>query len=136
MYRLADHQTSVQDEQKDNGVELENGTLGNDTKGNVLMSPALGHPVSHKRRNRQSCGDRGAFEVLRLSSLVLGQNSHCNVETSQAGKAAEDEEGQEEVVKRGANTNGECGGGRRKPEGNLCTRMERLVRGFHPEDCI
>lgn len=136
MYRLADHQTSVQDEQQDNRVELENGILANDTKGNVLVSPALGNPVSHKGGNRQSCGDRGAFEVLRLSSLVLGQNSHCNVEPSQAGQAAEDEEGQEEVVKRGANTNGECGGSGRKTEGNLRTRITRLVGGFRIDHCI
>lgn len=64
VYRLADHQASVQDEEKNNGVELEDSTLTNDAKGNVLMSPALGHPVSHKGGNRKSCGNRGAFKVF------------------------------------------------------------------------
>lgn len=64
MYRLADHQTSMQDKQEHNGVELENSTLPNKAEGNVLMSPALGHPVGHKGGNRQSCGDRSAFKVF------------------------------------------------------------------------
>lgn len=127
MYRLADHQTSVQDEEQDNGMELENSTLSKNAKGNVLMSPALGDPVGHKGGNRQGSGDGSAFEVFRLSSLVLGQNCHSNVEPSQAGQAAEDEKGQEDVVKRGTNTHGECGGGGRKAEGDLCMRIEELV---------
>jgi hypothetical protein len=40
------------------------------------------------------------------------------------------------VVKRGANTHGKCGGGRRKTEGNLRTRIKKLVHGLHPEHCI
>lgn len=64
VYRLADHQTSMQDEEKNNGVELEDSTPANDAKGNVLMSPALGHPISHKGGNGQSRRDRGSFEVF------------------------------------------------------------------------
>lgn len=136
MYRLADHQTSVQDEEKNNGVELEDSTLASDAKGNVLMCPALGHPVGHKGGNRQSCGDRGAFEVFRLSSLILRQNSDCNVEPSQAGQTTEDEEGQEDVIKRCANTKGECGRGGRKAEGDLHACIKKLVYRLSIKDAI
>lgn len=123
----------MQDKQENNGVELENSTLANNAKGNVCVSPALGHPVGHKRGNRQSGGDRSTLKVFRLSSLVLGQNSHGNVEASQAGQAAEDEEGQEEVVERGANTHGERGGGGGEAEGDLRMRVKRSVYIFHIE---
>lgn len=104
MYRLADHQAAVQDKHQSDRVELKDRALGNQTERNVLVGPAFGDPVSHQTDNTQSSRDRGALEVFGLSALILRENSDRDVESSQAGKAAENEESEENVIDRGADT--------------------------------
>ena len=95
---LADHKTSVQSKHQSDGMELQSRALGNDTKGDVFMSPALRDPVCHQAYNAQSSRNRCALEVLRLAALVLRQNSHGDIETSQTSQSTQDEESQDEVI--------------------------------------
>ena len=83
------------------------------------MHPPLAHPVRHQSRNRQGRRDRRALEILRFASCVLGHVGDGDVEACQAREAAEDEEGEDEVVEGGAEADCEGGGGGGDAEGYL-----------------
>ena len=83
------------------------------------MHPPLSHPVRHQPRDRQGRRDRRALEVLRFASRVLGHVGDGDVEACQAREAAEHEEGEDEVVERGAEADCEGGGGGGDAEGYL-----------------
>lgn len=100
-------------------MKLENGALGNNTEGNVLVSPALGNPVGHNGRDGESSRNGCALKVLRLAALVLWQYSNRDVEPSQTGQAAENKEGEEKVVERCSDSERECGSGGSEAERNL-----------------
>lgn len=119
MYRFADHHAAVQGKHENNRVALKDGALGKKTKGNVLMGPVLRYPVGHERHDSQSSWDGCALEVLRFPALILWEDSHSDIEPSQASQPTEDEEGQEEMVDACPNTQREGGSGGSKTEGNL-----------------
>jgi hypothetical protein len=48
---LADHEASVSDKDQSSRVELEYRALGNDTKGNLVVDPALADPVGNQGDN-------------------------------------------------------------------------------------
>lgn len=79
-------------------MKLEDCTLGDNAKGDVLVSPALGNPVGHEGSDGKSSWNGCALKVLRLAALVFRQNSHRDIEPSQTGQAAQNKEGQEEMV--------------------------------------
>lgn len=101
----------MQDEHQNNWVELKDGALGENTEGNILVSPALGNPIGHNGRDGQSRRNGCALKVLGLAALVLWQYSNRDVKPSQTGQAAEHKEGEEKVVKRCPNSERECGSG-------------------------
>ena len=119
VYRLADHHASMQNEHQNHGVEFEDGTFCDKTKRDVLVCPALRDPVGHKGSDWQSGRNRCAFEVLGFASLVLGKHGYSHVEPSEAGQTAENEECEEDVIKRGPDTKSECGSGGSETEGDL-----------------
>lgn len=119
MYRLANHEAAVQNKHQSDRVEFEDSALSDETERNVVMSPALGYPVGHETGNAQSGRDRCALKVLRLAALILRENSNCDVEASQAGQTAENEESQENMVERGANTERKGSGSGGEAERNL-----------------
>lgn len=51
--------------------------------------------------------------------MVLGQHGYSHVEPSEAGQTAENEECEEDVIKRGPDTKSECSSGGSETEGDL-----------------
>lgn len=127
--RLARHQTPVNDKQKHNRVKLERGTREPDTAGEVIVDGARGDPVGHEGVEAQRGGDRGALKVLCLARRVLGDVGRGDVEAGEARQAAEDKEGEEDVVERGAQANGEGDDRRGEAKGDL-TVFGLLAGGF------
>lgn len=117
----------MQDEHQDSRVKLENGAFSNDTEGNVLVSPALGNPVGHDRCDGEGSRNRCALEVLRLAALVLWQYRSRDVEPSQACQAAENKEGEENVVERRPHPERKCGSGRGEAERDLRASARMLA---------
>lgn len=70
--------------------------------GQRVVHPAPGQAPGHQRVEPQRRGDGRALEVARLAGAVLGDARGGDVEAGEAGQAAEDEEGEEEVVEGGA----------------------------------
>lgn len=119
VYRLADHHAPMQNEHQDHRVEFEDRTFCDKTKRDVLVRPALRDPVGHKGSDGQSGRNGCAFKVLGFASLVLGQYGYSHVEPSKAGQTAENEECEEDVIKRGPDTKSECSSGGSETEGDL-----------------
>ena len=118
MDSLADHQAPVQNKHAHNRVKRKRGSLEPHTEGKFLHRPPLVHPVRHDLHHAQTHRNRGALEVLALARLILRHHSNSNVEARQPSQAAEDEEGEEEVVDGGTQTQGEGGGGGAHAEGD------------------
>lgn len=83
------------------------------------MDPALVRPEGHHASQREGRGDGRALKVLRFSGCVLGEHGDGDVEAGEAEEAAEDEEGEEDVVGWRAHAEGEGGGGGGDAEGYL-----------------
>lgn len=96
------------------------------------MHPPLAHPVRHQPRNRQGRRDRRALEILRFASRVFWDVGDGDVEACQASKAAEDEEGEDEVVEGGAEADCEGGGGGGDAEGYLFRVASAWYSTIHP----
>lgn len=111
MYRLARHQTATEHEQSRDRMKFEHAALGPRTQRQVLQDPALADPVGHKGGDAERRGDRRAFEILALAAGVLGHVGHGDVEARQARKAAEHEEGEEDVIDGSAQAERKGGGG-------------------------
>jgi hypothetical protein len=112
MQRLANHQTPMQHKHKHNGMERKRRAVHPQAKRNLLERPALIHPVRHDLHVDQRHGDGCAFEVLGFAGRVFGNHGDGDVEARETGEAAEDEEGEQDVVDGGAEAEGEgCGGG-------------------------
>lgn len=92
-------------------MELVARALSDNPPRDVLMRPAIRDPVCHDGRDRQRRRNGRAFKVLRLPSRVLWESRDGHVESGEAGKAAEDEEREKNVVELGANSDRECGCG-------------------------
>jgi hypothetical protein len=102
----------MQDEHSHNRMELKRGPLEPQAQRDLLERPALVHPVRHDLDYPERHGDRGALEELGFAGCVLGDEGGGDVEAREAREAAEHEEGEEEVVDGGAETEGEgCRGG-------------------------
>ena len=72
MQGLAAHETSVDEKDEDDGVELERGALEGEATGQVVENPAAADPPGHDAVNGQGRGDRRAFEVAGFAGGVLG----------------------------------------------------------------
>lgn len=48
VYRLADHETSMQNKHENHRVELEDCTFREETKRDISVGPALGNPIGHE----------------------------------------------------------------------------------------
>lgn len=113
MNRLANHQAPMQDKHSNNRMKLQRGALEPQTQRQLLEHPALVHPVCHDLHHEQRHGDRGALEVLGFAGCVLGHHGDGYVEARETGEAAQDEEGEQDVVDGGAEAEAEgcgCGG--------------------------
>lgn len=113
-------------------MELKSGALEPQAQGYLFEGPALVDPVCHDLDEQERHGDRGAFKVLALARGVFGQHGDCDVEAGEAGKAAEDEEGEEEVVEWGAKAEGESSGGGRDAKGYLGGRISISLLFHNP----
>ena len=100
----------MQHKHSDNRMKLRDAALQPQAQWNLFKHPSLVHPVCHYLHEDQGHGDRGSLEVLGFARRVFGQHGDCDVEAREAGEAAEDEEGEEEVVERRAETEAEGGG--------------------------
>jgi hypothetical protein len=109
----------MQHEHGHDRVELEHGAFQPQAHWHLSQRPALGHPESHDRHEDQRHGDRYAFEILRLAGRILGHHGDGYVEARETGQAAEDEEGEQEVVERRAQTETEGSGSGSDAEGDL-----------------
>lgn len=92
-------------------VELERRPLQRDAQRQLGVDPALADEVGHHADEGEAGRDRRALEVVRLARGVLGQLRDRHVEAREPGEAAEDEDGEEDVVGRRAKAEGEGGGG-------------------------
>lgn len=119
MDALAAHQASMNHKHDDNRMHLKHTARAPHTKRYISMRPAIADPPSHGTRKRERSRDRRALEVLALARRVLGQHGDGHVEAREAGQAAEDEEGEEDVVEGGADAEGEGGAGGGDAEGDL-----------------
>lgn len=104
---LARHEAAVHHKDQDDGVDLEDAAGKPQAAGEVIVDPAAVHPVGHQGVQAQAGGYGCALKVLRLAGGVLGDRGGGHVEAGQAGQAAEHEEGQADVVERGAHADGE-----------------------------
>lgn len=120
MDRLAHHQAPVQHECKRDRMHLEGGSLVPNTKRQAIVRPAIVRPECHYGRETNRGWNGCTLEVLRLASGVLGKHGDGDVEAGEAGKAAEDEEGEKKMIEGGAQTKRECSAGRGDAEGDLC----------------
>jgi hypothetical protein len=102
MQRLAHHQTPMQHKHKCHGVEFQCGTLHPHPKRYLRHCPALVHPEGHDLHVDERHGDGRAFEVVALASRVFWNHGDGHVEARESGEAAQDEEGEEQMVDRGA----------------------------------
>lgn len=108
---LANHQTSMQNEQSHNRMELERGPLEHCTERQIVVDPTLGDPIGHQGVQTQSGGDRRALKVRRLARRIFGNRGNGHVESCQTGQTAKDEKGQEDVVDWRAQAEAEGYGG-------------------------
>lgn len=132
MNRFACHKAAMDHENRHNGVELEHTPREPDTARDGLVDCARVDPVGHEGVQTQRGGDGRALKVGGLTRGVLGDVAAVggDVEAREAGQAAEDEEGEANVVERGAHADGEgddCGG---ETEGNLYIALVRTALPF------
>jgi hypothetical protein len=94
-------------------MDLEQRASAPDAKRHISMRPSVTRPPRHSTGQDQRSGDGCAFEVLAFARCVFGQHGDGDVEAGQTREAAENEEGEEEVVEGRADAEGEggCGGG-------------------------
>lgn len=109
----------MQHKNKRHGMELKHRTLQPQAHRHLRKRPPLVYPVRHDLHVDQAHRDRRALKVLRLAGRVLGHHGDGDVEAREAREAAENEEGQEQVVDRGAETEGEGSGRGADAEGDL-----------------
>lgn len=108
---LARHQAAVEHKQQRNRVQFVGGAGKPGAQRQVVEDPILADPVGHERVEAQARGDGRALKVGRLAGLVLGNDGGRHVEAGETGEAAEDEEGEQNVVDGGADTDREGNGG-------------------------
>ena len=73
-------------------------------------------PVGHERSDAHCRRDGRALKVFGLAGGVFWQGGDSHIEAGKAGEAAEDEEGEEELVQRRAESDGKGGDGGRDAE--------------------
>lgn len=107
-------------EHKSNGVEFQCSPRQPRSERKVLKNPTLRYQVRHHSVKAKTRRDGSAFEVFAFSSCVLGKSGDSYVEASETSEAAEDKEGQTEVVDGCAQAQGEGHRGRCNAERDLC----------------
>jgi len=85
----------------------------------IIQHPSLTHTNRHPKRYRKRRGDGSSFEVLRFPRSVFGEGGYGDVKAGEAGEATEDEEGEDEGIKRSAEAERESQGGGGDAEGDL-----------------
>lgn len=100
-------------------MEFECGALQPDTEWDLIKDPALRDPVCHHCISTQAGGDWGTLEIAGLARCVVRNVGGGDIEACKTGKTTQDENGEEDVVNSGAQTEreGHAGGG--KTEGDL-----------------
>lgn len=118
----------MQHEDEHDGVDLEQGAGEPDAaRDGIVADPAAVDPVGHQGVEAEGGGDGGALEVLGLARGVLGDDGGGDVEAGEAGEAAQDEEGEAEVVEGRAQANGKGYYGGGEAEGDLRKGRECLL---------
>jgi len=108
---LATHRATVQYPYQTHRMPFPPGTASPNTEWHLVQYPAVPGPYRHQERLRAYGGGyRRALKVLGFARLVLGQSLHGDVEAGEACEAAEDEEGEEEVVYGSSEADSERGG--------------------------
>ena len=105
---LASHADTTQDEQSNDRVKLKDSSSSPCTKREIFQDPTLADPVGDQKGNGERCGDRCSFEVFALSRGVLGDIANGDVEACESSQTTEDEEGEEEMIGWGTESNSEC----------------------------
>jgi len=98
MEALASHEDTAEHKQASQRMELKRRAGKGRSERDVLENPVLRDEVCHERSNGEGRWNGSSFEVLRLSSCILWKSGNGDVESSEASKTAEDEEGEEEVI--------------------------------------
>lgn len=119
MQRLTAHKATVDEEDEDDGVELESGTLEQQPPGDLIEDPAAAHPPGHDGVDSQGGGDGRALEVAGLSGRILGDRRRRHVEPRQPREPAQHEHRQQHRVERRAQPDRECHTGRGEAERDL-----------------
>lgn len=105
--------------QENHGMHLQRTPRKPRAKRDIQPRPPIPKPIHHHTDERQRRRNRGTFKVLRLARLVLGKHGDRNIEPRQPRETAENENGENDVVERGAETDAECSGSGGKTERNL-----------------
>lgn len=134
---LGHHAASVGQEKHDHWVELKDGARHDGAVGDTLLNPALGQPERSQSHDSQARRDRKSLEVLCLAVGVLRHVVGGHVEASEACEAGQDEAGEEELVKTGAEAGSERAHGGSDAEGDLVVIVSILVLASHsmPSHC-
>jgi hypothetical protein len=90
-----------------------------DTAWQLLMNPTSRDPEGHCRSDGEGCWNRSALEVLGLSSGILWQMGHGDVESGETGKTAEDEDCENDLVNVGTDSERESSNCRSHAKRNL-----------------
>ncbi len=110
MNALRNHCACTSKENQYSRMKLEQ-SFAHSTERHAVQQPAFVRPKTHEGDNRQRSWDRGALEIFRFSGFVLWEGLDSDIEASKARETAEDEEGEEDGIKEGTETERKgCGG--------------------------
>jgi hypothetical protein len=134
MHRLADHQTSADDEHADNPMHLAPATATIESKqqihraqGHVRLDPVEPEPEGHEGLDQERARDGRALEVAALAGVVLGQVLDGDVEAREPGQAAAEEEAEAEAVDKGVEAEHKGGHGGRDAEADEVRERVQLL---------
>ena len=128
MEGLADHETSVGHKNESGRVELEYRALGNNTKGNLAVDPALADPVGNQGHDAEGGRSGETLEVFGLAVGILWYAVGGDVEASKTEETTEGEGGEKEMVKRSSHADCDRCDGRGDTEGDLHCCGQQMTR--------
>lgn len=116
-------------------MELEYSTRSPGAEWEIFKDPSLTNPICHQSSNRQRSWNWSPLKVLALASIIFWDVCDGDIEASKASQTAKDEECEEEMIDRCAESNSECSDSWRKPEGNLTSYVSHMPISIYIDVC-
>lgn len=103
---------------QNNRMKLPAQSLSSHAERHGVPEPAIIDPNRHPRGNDQTARDGRTLKVLCLPARIMRHVISRDIEPRQSGQPAQGEEGEQDVVERGADAEGEGGAGGRHAKGD------------------